>query len=286
MSSSNGPTWDNLRQPSHVSKRVLITVKAYPNPSNKYVETVCVAGLTDDGQWIRLYPVQYRALAADKQFRLYNWVNVQVRKSGNDPRPESYKVDPDSIEVNNWVGTSNAWAERRRLLLPHLAPSLEYLDEQRRLNKTSLGMIRPKMIRRLRITSDESEWSPRERIALRRQTWLDALDADSPPAGVIELEKIPFRFAYQFECDDARCRGHDLQIIAWEVKQSYRNFRKSSPEHWRDKFIQKYDDELIHRRDLHFYVGNLAQHQHRWNILGLFYPPRLIEKEIIQPRLL
>jgi hypothetical protein len=38
---------------------VLITVKAYPNPSAGYAETVCVAGLridTDPYEWVRERP--------------------------------------------------------------------------------------------------------------------------------------------------------------------------------------------------------------------------------------
>jgi len=39
-------------------KKVLITVKAYPNPSTRYGETVCVAGIDiDKKEWVRLYPV-------------------------------------------------------------------------------------------------------------------------------------------------------------------------------------------------------------------------------------
>ena len=30
---------------NYKTRKVLITVKAYPNPSKKYVETVCVAGI-------------------------------------------------------------------------------------------------------------------------------------------------------------------------------------------------------------------------------------------------
>ena len=36
-------------------KRVLILVKAEPSPSRKYGSTVCTAGVTDNGEFIRLY---------------------------------------------------------------------------------------------------------------------------------------------------------------------------------------------------------------------------------------
>lgn len=43
--------------------RVLITVKAAPNPSATYGETVCVAGLRldlDAAGWVRHYPINFR----------------------------------------------------------------------------------------------------------------------------------------------------------------------------------------------------------------------------------
>jgi len=44
--------------------QLLITVKTYPHPSPRYVETVCTGGLARDGRWIRLYPVPFRLLSA------------------------------------------------------------------------------------------------------------------------------------------------------------------------------------------------------------------------------
>ena len=40
--------------------KVLITVMTYPHPSKSYDELVCTAGITDKGEWVRLYPVDYR----------------------------------------------------------------------------------------------------------------------------------------------------------------------------------------------------------------------------------
>ena len=37
--------------------RSLVIVKAYPELSKKYGETVCTTGFRKDGTWVRLYPV-------------------------------------------------------------------------------------------------------------------------------------------------------------------------------------------------------------------------------------
>lgn len=57
-----------------VRMRVLITVKAAPNPSAAYGETVCVAGIRldlDAPGWLRLYPINFRDMDAGVQFSKY-----------------------------------------------------------------------------------------------------------------------------------------------------------------------------------------------------------------------
>ncbi len=49
-------------------QRVLITVKTYPTLSRKYGETVCTAGIREDGSWVRIYPVPFRRL--DEKYTL------------------------------------------------------------------------------------------------------------------------------------------------------------------------------------------------------------------------
>jgi hypothetical protein len=55
-----------------VRTRVRILVKAFPQHSDEYQETVCCAGVTDDAQLIRLYPITYRLLAQANQFKRYD----------------------------------------------------------------------------------------------------------------------------------------------------------------------------------------------------------------------
>ena len=75
-------------------KRVLVTIKTYPQPSEKYVEIVCTAGICEDGSFIRLYPFPFRNLEEHSKFEKFRWIEVDVVKNANDPRPESYKAFP------------------------------------------------------------------------------------------------------------------------------------------------------------------------------------------------
>lgn len=41
-------------------ERILILAKTYPSPSAQFVETSCVAGITQSGAMRRLFPVLFR----------------------------------------------------------------------------------------------------------------------------------------------------------------------------------------------------------------------------------
>lgn len=79
--------------------RVLVTVKATPQPSASYGDTSCIAGSRiDQGEpsWIRLYPVAFRWLDGDSQFKKYDVIELEVRRRDSDTRKESYSPTQDS----------------------------------------------------------------------------------------------------------------------------------------------------------------------------------------------
>jgi hypothetical protein len=70
-------------------ERILITVKTYPTLSRRYGETVCTAGVREDGTWVRIYPVPFRRLEESEQYRKFDWLELDLVKSRSDSRPES-----------------------------------------------------------------------------------------------------------------------------------------------------------------------------------------------------
>jgi hypothetical protein len=129
-------------------KRVLITVRTYPVPATKGVEVSCTAGVTDDGKWIRLFPLPYRLQDDENKFKKYQWINVNVTKARNDPRPESYNPQVDQIETGNILSTERQWAARWNVLRPLINPSLCQLQADRDVdNYPTLGLIKPNIER-------------------------------------------------------------------------------------------------------------------------------------------
>jgi hypothetical protein len=97
-------------------KKALIVVRTYPTPASKGVEVSCTAGITDDGKWLRLFPVPYRLLETEKRFKKYQWIEVEVTKAP-DPRPESHKIRPQSIEIlSDVLSSDKAWKDRKDIL--------------------------------------------------------------------------------------------------------------------------------------------------------------------------
>ena len=182
--------------PEQRKLRVLITVKTYPIPSSKYDELVCTAGVTETGDFVRLYPINFRDLPDDKQFTKYQWIEVKASKhTGRDKRPESYRPDSESIEIcGDPIKTKPGnWRDRSRYVLKNKAKSIEYLRERQKSDKTSLGIFKPKNISDLVIKPDSSRWNPKFIAELEQQRiWEDRTVSRKPP------RKVPFKFIYKF----------------------------------------------------------------------------------------
>ena len=86
-------------------QRVLITVKTYPTLSRKYGETVCTAGVREDGSWVRIYPVPFRRLNEEQQYRKYDWLEARLVRNTSDPRPETFRPSIQPTSSGRW-GTS------------------------------------------------------------------------------------------------------------------------------------------------------------------------------------
>ena len=248
-------------------KRILITVRTYPTPARNGVEVSCTAGITEEGEWIRLFPVPYRFLAYDRRFTKYQLIEVDVQRS-SDPRPESYRINPDSIKIlEQPLSTKNYWSARKDRVFPLRANSLCELQRLRDQNgHPTLGLFKPKEVSFRLQPEDNPDWTPNELERLSQSSFFD-----NTPSQL--LEKVPYKFYYRFRCDDRRCNLHNLSCTDWEMGESYRKWRNEyGSDGWLRAFRNKYEVDMLLDKDLHFYVGTVRLHPGRWIIVGLFYP--------------
>jgi len=250
------------------TKTVLIAVKAYPNPSKKYGETSCCAGIDmDTQQWIRLYPIPFRDLEQSQKFKKYNIIKVKCYKS-TDKRVESYRVDSDSIEILEHLNTNKNWARRKDILMPTVSSSFCEITKSVSLNK-SLGMFKPCNIS---FTWKRSILKDTEK---RKASYAQLSLFDKKK---LEIEQIPFDFYYEFKCYGLpECPGHKLLIIDWELGQSYRSWRHiyKTEELLLEKIKEKWLTHMCTRKyDTYYFVGNQRRFVNQFMVLGVFYPKK------------
>ena len=249
-------------------KRVLITVRTYPVPAHKGTEVSCTAGVTEDGAWIRLFPVPYRFLDQDQRFKKYQWIEVEATKASGDSRPESYKLNADTLKTFETIPTADGWRTRKEILKPLMRQSMcQIRREWDAESHPTLGLFKPAEIIRLIFEADAAEWTAQQ---LNDLSQVDLFQKGPKQ----KLEKIPFNFKYEYRCTDRGCNGHTMTCFDWEMGQSYRRWKNQYGDNWESKFRQRYEGDMINKYDTHFFVGNMHQHPGSWIIVGLFYPPK------------
>jgi hypothetical protein len=151
------------------------------------VEVSCTGGITEDGKWMRLFPMPYRFLRPDQQFHKYQWIEAKIIKASSDGRPESYHIDRDSTKIaSETLSTINAWQKRKELINKLKGHCLCCIKKERDKNGfPTLGIFKPKIIAGLDIEPDDPTWTNEQLEKLRQGDFLE----NAPAA---ELEKIPY----------------------------------------------------------------------------------------------
>ncbi len=272
--------------------KVLITVKTYPALSTKYGETVCTAGITEEGKWIRIYPLPFRKLDYDKRFNKYDWVELDLQKNTNDFRPESYRpVNFEEIkDVGKIEADGDTWKDRRKYVLKNVYTNLAKLIKEAKDKNvcTSLAVFKPTKIHKFTYEKTDREWDSKKINFVeseKRQLNLFESENEEDIENFEVVDKLPYKFKYEFEDDSGKISN--LMIEDWETGMLYWNSLKSCDGDERkacEKVKEKYFDNFVKTKDVYFYLGTTKQHHftspNPFVIIGAFYP-----KPITQPGL-
>lgn len=266
--------------------RILVTVKTYPELSKTYGETVCTAGIREDGTWVRLYPVPFRRLGESEQYKLYDWITCALVKHSGDPRPESYRPIGE-IERVDHVGTADGWRERRALLLrrPRVYGSLSELIEAAKSNVSSLAVFKPARLIGFEWEETDREWDTGKLEAVRAIASQPNLFDDQSWSRTFRIvDKVPYRFYYRIE--DADGRESRMRILEWQLGALYRNclrLTEGDETAALAKVKQKYFAEFL-KTDLHLFLGTtLAWHKRApnpWTIVGVLPIPHQKQQDL------
>jgi hypothetical protein len=268
--------------------KVLITVKTYPTISGKYEELVCTAGFTEDCQWIRIYPLPFRKIAYEQQYRKYEWIELDIVKNKSDFRPESYRpysIDTEIVRGEH-IDTRNNWTKRKEIVLNKVYDNLTTLIKEAK-NKdicTSLAVFKPTKIIDFSTTEVEREWD-RKKIeklkAAREQTNLFEYPED--PFDVVD--KLPYKFTYTLK--DKEGKKSTMMIEDWEIGALYWNLiRKYEGNEAKavSDVRKKYFDDFAKTKDLYLFLGTSQIHHYvshnPFMIIGAFHPKKEMQVKL------
>ena len=262
------------------SERVLILCKTYPSPSAGYAETSCVAGVTEAGKLIRLFPVPFRLIADEQQFRKWQWVTVLIEKAHNDHRPESHRIFVDRIQCDPepLKAGKDGWPKRiEHLRKVHVHSDFDAAETARQTTDATLALLRPSRVLGLDITPTKSpDWTDDERAKLQQmEAQASLLDEEEHRKPVPLLEKIPFDFHYRYECIvDGQPKTYRHKIVDWEAGALYRRLRREHGQlGWEAPFRAKYEQDLP-SKDLHLLLGTIHRWKDQWLAVSVICPPR------------
>ena len=278
--------------PEEIPKaKVLVTVKTYPNPSAKYDELVCNAGFLESGEWVRIYPIQFRALPYEQQYKKYNWIQLDLVRKKDDFRQESYRpkqgIDED-IKIVDRVdtGKNRDWSERKAFALREVFVSMHDLIAQAKTRNIwkSLATVKSKEIVKFEIVEDEREWKPSIRKELRQMSLFDR-GRDKQSRELRVVRKLPYKYYYHF-LTEGDSKPRRMMIEDWEIGALYWNcLAQAEGDEFaaNDLIRQKYETEFF-EKDLHLFVGTTkANHTRAPNpfvIIGVFYPPFIPHQQL------
>ena len=271
--------------PRKLSKaKVFITVRTYPLPNTSHGEIVCTAGLLNNGKWIRIYPIRFRT-PQNKELKKYCWIELDLQKITTDKRPETYKPKIDleqNFKLLNCIDTSNNWEKRKEIVLKEIFFSFEEIIT---LSKgslmKSLATIKPKEIIAFEYKKTAPNWKLSWQSLWGQLDLFQKIDINSI------IPKVPYKFYYKFTTEDNKPRK--IEIEDWEIGALYWNcFKKTNNEKEALKLVEKkYYDDFVQNKDLYFFVGTnylwqMKNSPNPFMIIGLFYPPKIKEREQLE----
>lgn len=261
-------------------KKVLITVKTYPTLSDKYDELVCTAWITEDWEWIRIYPMPFRKFEEYKQYSKYSWIEIELEKNKSDPRPESFRPAfyPPEFSIVWDISTWNdyMWTERKSLILRNVYDDINMLiwDNKNDIG-ISLATFKPTKIIDFYYEETERNWNPEKLKKINDKS--KQLNLFEETTAFKIMPKIPYKFKFHFS--DINGVESKLMIEDWEIWQLYLNcLNKYKCEKLAcEKVREKYMDNFSKTKDLYFFLWTSRQFNWWANnpfmIIWAFYPP-------------
>ncbi len=235
-------------------EQTIVLVKAWPQASQKYGETVCCAGVTTDGQWRRLYPIRYRYLSGEAKFDRWDVIAYRPETPRDDTRAESRRVNEPTLKK---IGSMSK-AAREGFFDPLFRGSAAEATDR----GESLTLVRPRALRfkwKRRTAEDIADEIVRRDKAQSQASFLDP--------ELVRLEPCPYDLRVEFS-DDAG--DHDMGCGDWETGAAFFNLKDKLGEegalnHLKDTYERNYDAA----GGVALALGTVKKRPKQWLMLGV-----------------
>ena len=240
---------------------MLVLAKANPTPSKKYKFLVCVAGITENGEWRRIFPIPWEVFigSSDVKFKKKQWIEYElVSDKSPDGRPESRKIKPYSIKPLHEETFKNI-----KNMLEERLTTLEELQDKRRY-ECSLGVIKPEII--------DMEWQDYSKSVDKVENFKKqkTLYGDT----IYTLETIDKKFQYEFRCSNTCPRPHKIMCEDWELSELYRKLRKRYDENTACNLVKKKFTEGIYYKGHTYFIMGTHNKFNTWLVISVIYPKK------------
>jgi len=259
--------------------KILIVAKTYPTKSKKYTELVCTAGLDEDGNWYRIYPIPTQSIKEYEGLKKYTWIEAEIERDRRDPRPESYKINLSTLKLLDTLSPQNNWLYRKDVVLQSKVyrDMDEIVDLANKKNTLSLCLFKPDDYLHVYFEAKKEEPLTDAEIRAYKNANVNLFEHnDTCEVEFNAMPPLPYSIKLVFV--DQKGKKSKMNILDWEISQLYWNLhKKGKSDQEIKKDIKEKIEWMIHSRDLYLYLGTMRQ-MHGWTsnpftIIGLFYPP-------------
>lgn len=234
-------------------EKVLNLVKAVPHAGHRQGETVCCAGVTENGEWRRQYPVHFRRL--ESQFGRWDWIEYDwISPKQGDLRRESRRVQEHTIAT----GAKMAPSERARFLNPLVVPSMKAAAEL----GMSLALIRPVKPRFRFKAKTEGCIAAEKKKYKAAAAQLSMLDAE-----LAALEPCPYAFKFDYQTEDGV--SHEMACEDWETAAMFNKWQRTEGTKTALDQMSVVFNEKYPAAGMAFAMGTHSRHPDQWLLIGV-----------------
>ena len=230
----------------------IILAKGVFQASPKHKDTIYCAGVTAQGEWVRLYPVTFGALEDAQRFGQWSRIEFDWHMPSDDPRVESRRLNSGSIKIIGEVSP-----EERHKLLSKLEVS--ELKSPAGQGKT-LALLRPRnpyfIIERKLAIEVVEEHQAIELVAGHKKLSGSKIFMPLP-------KYCPYKFKYKYYTDDGEQESvyQDLDIGTTFSSWS----KRFGEEHTLSRLRKIYGEEYL-KKNMTFVMGRSSISPHTWFI--------------------